>query len=54
VLNGHLKRASERGYAPAWFMRSGPATTSFYPYWMGLHSSPGPSDSSGGSSGGIF
>jgi hypothetical protein len=52
VLSGHLKRASERGYAPAWFMRNGPATTSFYPYWVGFHSSLGPSSSSGGSSAG--
>ena len=62
LLDGHLKRASERGYAPAWFVRSDELTpTSFYPYWVVLHASLAPSTygstgsapvSAGGASGG--
>jgi hypothetical protein len=53
LLEGHLKRASERGYAPAWFVREGQAanaSASFFPYWVALHSSMGPASSSGSSS----
>ena len=62
LLDGHLKRASDRGYAPAWFVRSAePTPTAFYPYWVVLHTSLAPSTtgstgsaavSAGGASGG--
>ena len=39
-VDGHLKRASADGYAPAWFVRNSAAQpTGFYPYWVLLHSS---------------
>jgi hypothetical protein len=50
LLDQHLKAASKRGYAPAWFARA--ATTSadgFYPYWAGVHASMGAGSSDGGS-----
>jgi uncharacterized membrane protein YgcG len=61
-VDGHLKRASASGYAPAWFVRNSAAQpTGFYPYWVVLHSSLAPSTygsgastsvSAGGASGG--
>jgi uncharacterized membrane protein YgcG len=61
-VDGHLKRASANGYAPAWFVRNSAAQpTGFYPYWVVLHSSLAPSTygsststsvSAGGASGG--
>jgi hypothetical protein len=61
-VDGHLKRASANGYAPAWFVRNSAAqSTGFYPYWVVLHSSLAPSTygsgtstsvSAGGASGG--
>jgi uncharacterized membrane protein YgcG len=55
ALKRHLQTASERGYAPAWFVRDAPTAASadpgFYVYWAGLHASVGPSTSSGTTSG---
>jgi uncharacterized membrane protein YgcG len=43
-VDGHLKRASANGYAPAWFVCDSAAQpTGFYPYWVVLHSSLAPS-----------
>ena len=53
LLDGHLKGASDRGFAPVWFVRNPTQThapASFYPNWIGLHSSLGPSTSSTGPS----
>jgi hypothetical protein len=50
-IEPHLKSASARGYAPAWFARSagdGSAGVPFYAYWAVLHTSVGSSSSSGG------
>jgi uncharacterized membrane protein YgcG len=50
-VDGHLKRASANGYAPAWFVRNSAAQpTGFYPYWVVLHSSLAPSASGSGTS----
>ena len=44
LLSGHLKRSSDRGYAPARFVRNAEMTpASFYPYWVVLHASLAPS-----------
>jgi uncharacterized membrane protein YgcG len=61
-VDGHLKRATANGYAPAWFVRNSAAQpTGFYAYWVVFHASLAPSThgsststsvSAGGASGG--
>jgi uncharacterized membrane protein YgcG len=48
-LDKRLKEASNAGYAPAWFARSGAPNTyaSFYPIWVAIHSSTTSSFSGG-------
>ena len=51
-LHKRLKAASNAGYAPAWFARTGTSDSSFafYPIWIALHNSASSSSSSSGSS----
>jgi uncharacterized membrane protein YgcG len=46
-----LKEASNAGYAPAWFVRTGTAdaNVAFYPIWIAFHSTTSSTGSSGGS-----
>lgn len=58
ALNQRIKRASEQGYAPSWFVRQsaqGTNAVAFYPYWIFFQSSISPTSTStggGASSGG--